>query len=178
MVFSGTDPQTGRYYIYLETIGGGAGATVDADGLDGVQVHITNTSNLPVECLEMEYPLMVAEYSLAHGSGGAGRHRGGLGIRRAIEVLGHEARFLGTLDRARIAPWGLQGGKPGGRGRIVLNEGTAREREVPSKVWGFPLAPGDCISMTTPGAGGYGPPAERPSALIEEDVRNGVIPAD
>ena len=172
MVFSGTDPRTGAYYVYLETIGGGAGATAHADGLDGVQVHVTNTSNLPVECLEMEYPLLVAEYSLAEGSGGAGRYRGGLGIRRTIEILGHEARFLGTLDRARLRPWGLQGGEPGGCGSIVLNPGTPRETAVPSKVWGFPLAPGDRVAMTTPGAGGYGKRADRAATDVESDVRN------
>ena len=61
-------------------------------------------------------------------SGGAGRRRGGMGIRRAIEVLGHEASFLGSLDRARFAPWGLAGGKPGGRGAILLNPGRPDEQ--------------------------------------------------
>src|SRR5207244_13279409 len=83
-VFSGVDPRTGQYYVYLETIGGGSGARATKDGLDGVQVHITNTSNLPVECLEMEYPLLVEDYSLVAGSGGPGRRRGGLGLRRPI----------------------------------------------------------------------------------------------
>ena len=103
-VFSGLHPRTGRYYVYLETLAGGAGATARADGLDAVQVHITNTSNLPVECLEMEYPLLVEEYALADESGGTGRFRGGLGLRRTIEVLGHDAQFLGTLERAEIPP--------------------------------------------------------------------------
>ena len=156
MVFSGVDPARGGYYVYLETIGGGAGGSAAGDGLDGVQVHITNTSNLPVECLEMEYPLVVDEYALVEESGGAGAHRGGMGIRRTIEVLGHEASFLGSLDRARLAPWGLGGGKPGGRGAIVLNPGAPDERALPSKVWGYRLAPGSRVSMLTPGAGGWG----------------------
>jgi len=158
-VFSGVDPRTGRYYVYLETIGGGAGATARADGLDAVQVHITNTSNLPVECLEMEFPLLVAEYALVDGSGGAGRFRGGLGIRRAIELLGHEAQLLGTLERAEIPPWGLQGGGPGGRAALVLNPGTSAEKRLPSKVWGYPLKPGDRIQILTPGGGGWGAPS-------------------
>src|SRR5262249_51864034 len=155
MVFSGVDPARGGYYVYLETIGGGAGATTAADGLDGVQVHVTNTSNLPVECLEMEYPLLVDEYALVPDSGGAGRHRGGRGIRRTIELLGHDASCLGSLDRARIAPWGLGGGGAGGCGAIILNPGRT-ERALPSKVWGFSLAPGDRVSVVTPGAGGCG----------------------
>jgi N-methylhydantoinase B len=175
MVFSGVDPARRAYYVYLETIGGGAGATAGADGLDGVQVHVTNTSNLPVECLEMEYPLLVDEYALVEESGGAGRRRGGMGIRRTIEVLGHEATFLGSLDRARLAPWGLRGGQPGGRGAIVLNPGGPGERTLPSKVWGHPLAPGDRVSMLTPGAGGWGPPGERPAREVARDVEDGIV---
>ena len=174
MVFSGTDPSTGKLYVYLETLAGGAGATETGDGLDAVQVHVTNTSNLPVEALESEYPLLVAEYALAEGSGGAGRHRGGLGLRRTIEVLGHEARFLGTTERARLAPWGLCGGQPGGRARLVLDPGGPDERDLPPKVWGYPLKPGDRVSIETPGAGGYGPPEERALEQRQEDERDGI----
>ena len=174
MVFSGTDPSTGKLYVYLETLAGGAGATETGDGLDAVQVHVTNTSNLPVEALESEYPLLVAEYALVEGSGGAGRHRGGLGLRRTIEVLGHEARFLGTTERARLAPWGLCGGQPGGRARLVLDPGGPDERDLPPKVWGYPLKPGDRVSIETPGAGGYGPPEERALEQRQEDERDGI----
>jgi N-methylhydantoinase B len=159
-VFSGVHPATGRYYVYLETLAGGAGATARADGLDAVQVHITNTSNLPVECLEMEYPLLVEEYALEDGSGGRGRFRGGMGLRRTIAVLGHEAQFLGTLERAEVAPWGLEGGEPGGRAALILNPGSAAERRLPPKVWGYRLGPGDRVSIVTPGAGGWGAPAD------------------
>ena len=158
MVFSGTHPATGKLYVYLETLAGGAGATAEGDGMDAVQVHVTNTSNLPVEALEAEYPLLVTEYALVDGSGGAGRHRGGRGLRRTIEIVGHEARFLGTAERVDIAPWGLAGGEPGGRARVVLNPGTPGERALPAKVWGYPLGPGDRVSMDTAGAGGYGAP--------------------
>jgi N-methylhydantoinase B len=177
MVFSGVDPARGGYYVYLETIGGGAGASARADGLDGVQVHVTNTSNLPVECLEMEYPLLVEEYGLVEGSGGAGRHRGGMGIRRTIEVLGHEPSFLGSLDRARIAPWGLGGGQPGGCGAIILNPGGPEARDLPSKVWGFRLSPGDRVSIVTPGAGGWGLPTARAVEQVRADVEDGILPA-
>ena len=161
LVFSGVDPSTGQLYVYLETLAGGSGATAIGDGMDAVQVHVTNTSNLPVESLEAEYPLLVTEYALVDGSGGAGRHRGGRGLRRTIEVIGHEARFLGTTERARIAPWGLAAGEPGGRARLVLNPGGTDERELPPKVWGHVLRAGDRVAIETPGAGGYGPPDER-----------------
>ncbi len=162
-VFSGVDPRTGQYYVYLETLAGGSGARATKDGLDAVQVHITNTSNLPVESLEMEYPLLVEEYGLVPESAGTGRHRGGIGLRRTIRVLGEEATFLGTLDRARIAPWGLAGGGPGGKGALVLNAGTPGERPLPPKLAGMRLAQGDAVTIVTPGAGGYGTPGDESS---------------
>jgi N-methylhydantoinase B len=161
-VFSGVHPGTGRYYVYLETLAGGAGATARARGLDAVQVHVTNTSNLPVECLEMEYPLLVEDYALVEGSGGRGRFRGGHGLRRTIEILGHEARLLASLERAEIPPWGLQGGQPGGTAALILNPGTATEQRLPPKVWGYPLRPGDRVSIITPAGGGFGPPPADP----------------
>lgn len=169
-VFSGTNPRTGQYYVYLETLAGGSGARATKDGLDAVQVHITNTSNLPVECLEMEYPLLVEEYALVPDSGGAGRHRGGLGLRRTIRVRGGEATFLGTLDRARFAPWGLFGGGEGGTASLVLNRGTPTERLLPPKVAGMRLVKGDAVTIVTPGAGGYGPAQERDAARVARDL--------
>ncbi len=172
-VFSGVDLRTGQYYVYLETLAGGSGARATKDGLDAVQVHITNTSNLPVECLEMEYPLLVEEYALVPDSGGPGRHRGGLGLRRTIRLRGGEATFLGTLDRARIAPWGVFGGGEGGRALLVLNRGTPAERPLPPKLAGMRLADGDAVTIVTPGAGGYGPPEERDPASVTRDRAEG-----
>jgi N-methylhydantoinase B len=174
-IFSGTNPRTGQYYVYLETIGGGSGARARKDGLDGVQVHVTNTSNLPVECLEMEYPLLVEEYALVPDSGGAGRYRGGLGLRRTIRVRGGEATFLSTLNRVRFAPWSLDGGGEGGRATLALNAGTSHERDLGGKIAGFHLRHHDAVTMTTAGAGGYGPPAERAHELVEQDLREGKI---
>jgi N-methylhydantoinase B len=174
-VWSGVDPRTGQYYVYLETIGGGSGARGTKDGLDGVQVHITNTSNLPVECLEMEYPLLVEEYALVPGSGGDGRWRGGLGLRRTIRVRGGDATFLGTLERARLAPWGLFGGGEGGRAALVLHEGSGTERPLDPKIAGLRLVEGDAVTIVTPGAGGYGPPSERAPDLVARDRREGKV---
>jgi N-methylhydantoinase B len=176
-VFSGTDPRTGQYYVYLETLAGGSGARAGKDGLDAVQVHITNTSNLPVECLEMEYPLLVERYALAPDSGGAGRHRGGLGLCRTIRVRGGEATFLGTLERARFAPWGLFGGGEGGMGSLVFNQGTPGERRLPPKLAGLRLVDGDTVTIVTPGAGGYGPPSERDRASVARDLAEGKMAA-
>ncbi|HEX3721279.1 MAG TPA: hydantoinase B/oxoprolinase family protein, partial [Nitrolancea sp.] len=97
--YAGVDPRTGQYYSYLETIGGGFGARATKDGLDGVQTHITNTSNLPVESLEVEYPLRVERYELVQDSGGPGRWRGGMAIRRDVRVLDHVAAYQGSTSR-------------------------------------------------------------------------------
>jgi N-methylhydantoinase B len=121
-----------------------------------VQVHLTNTSNLPIECLEAEYPLLVEEYALAEDSGGAGRCAGGRGIHRTVTALDHEARFLATCERARVAPWGLAGGEAGKPADLTLNPGSAAEQPLPPKVWDQPLGPGDRVRITTAGGGGYG----------------------
>ena len=103
-VFSGIDPRSGASYLYLETLGGGMGGRPMKDGKDGVQVHITNTSNLPIEAIEMEYPLLVEEYSLVTDSAGAGRFRGGMGLRRVVRPRGHDCIFNGAGERFRHPP--------------------------------------------------------------------------
>jgi hypothetical protein len=107
--FIGEMPDTGKLWVYLETIGGGSGARADKDGLDGVHVHMTNTSNLPVEALEVEYPLTILRYELVDGSGGRGRHRGGMGLRRVYRA---EAPCRLRVDNSRLLsrPWGINGG--------------------------------------------------------------------
>ncbi|MDP0926710.1 hydantoinase B/oxoprolinase family protein [Paracoccus onubensis] len=172
-VFAGTDPQTGNSYVYLETLGGGMGARAGKDGKDGVQVHITNTANLPVEAIELEYPLRVEEYSLITDSGGAGKYRGGMGIRRAIRPIGHLCEFNGVGDRFRHQPWGLFGGKPGATGEFHLRNDDGTSRNLPSKVTGVFVTDETMVVIETPGAGGYGDPGERTAEAIHEDLVSG-----
>ena len=154
MVFSGTDPKTGKLYVYLETLAGGAGATAVGDGMDAVQVHVTNTSNLPVESLESEYPLLVVEYALVEGSGGSGRHRGGLGLRRTIEILGHEARFLGTTERARIARGGSsEADRAAGRASSSIRAGPT-SRSCRRRSGAIRFAPAIACRSTRPAPAG------------------------
>lgn len=176
-VFSGTDPRSGKGYVYLETLGGGMGARAGKDGKDAVQVHITNTSNLPVEAIEMEYPLLVETYALVEDSGGAGRYRGGTGLRRSIRPLDHDCVFNGHGERFRHHPWGIFGGGQGGKGRFVLIDDGGGETELPSKPLGVPLGPHQRVVIETPGAGGYGPPGERDPILVAEDARSGKFTA-
>jgi N-methylhydantoinase B len=176
---SGTDPRGGGFYVYPETIGGGMGARPHEDGLDAVHVHVTNSSNLPVEALETEYPLRVERYELVQDSCGSGKFRGGMGIRRDIRPVGHIAELSTHADRQKFSPWGLAGGLHGSPGRLVLNMGEVGERILPSgKTSGIMLQPHDVLTVITPGGGGYGVPGERSETAVRKDLENEVISAE
>jgi N-methylhydantoinase B len=177
-VFFGQDPVRKRAYVYLETLGGGFGGRAAKDGKDGVQVHITNTSNLPVEAIEMEYPLLVESYGLIEDSGGAGTHRGGMGLRRVIRPLGHDTVFSGMGERFRHRPWGIFGGGPGATGRFALRGPDGAERPLEDKPNGVVVGPAEALIVETPGAGGYGSPEGRAPAALEEDRRSGKFSPD
>lgn len=175
--FSGKDSRTGNPYIYVETIGGGSGARYNKDGLDAVHVHMTNTSNLPVEALEMEYPLMVEKYALHENSCGPGKYRGGLGIVRSIRVLDESKDTVlvaAATERSRRRPWGLAGGGEGGNASLrVIRDGKVIS-DV-SKPRNVVLQTDDIIELMTAGGGGYGPIGEREKEKIEADLREGII---
>lgn len=171
-VFSGVDPRTNQAYLYLETIGGGMGARATKDGKDGVQVHITNTSNLPVESIEQEYPLRVEEYSLVTDSGGAGKYRGGMALRRVVTPVDHNCVFNGAGERFRHQPWGLFGGEPGASGQFLLRDSDG-EKRLADKPGEVQIGPGSRIVMESPGAGGYGPPSDRDAEAVARDARGG-----
>ncbi|MEE8447092.1 MAG: hydantoinase B/oxoprolinase family protein [Gemmatimonadota bacterium] len=149
----GWDPDRKRPYAYYETIAGGAGASCRSDGASATHTHMTNTLNTPVEALEYAYPLRVLRYEVRRGSGGAGRHRGGDGVRRDLRVTG-AARACILSDRRRLFPYGLEGGDGGSVGRNVLIR-DGEERELPGKIC-LDLKPGDVLSIRTPGGGGFG----------------------
>jgi N-methylhydantoinase B len=141
----------GEGFTYYETLGGGQGACPDADGPSAVHVAMSNTLNTPTEALETEFPLRVTELSARSGSGGAGRHRGGDGIVRELEVLAPMSFTLIT-ERRRYAPRGREGGADGEPGRNFLNG-----EPLASKAAGN-LRPGDRLRIETPGGGGHGRP--------------------
>ena len=168
--FSGEMPDDGRLWVYVETMGGGAGARPSKDGLDAVHVHVTNTSNLPVEALELEYPLTLLRYEMVDGSGGPGRFRGGMGLRRVYRAEA-DCRVRVDVSRLRSQSWGLFGGLPGAHGRMVPGPGVKFNRDVAE------LRAGDWFEVITPGAGGYGLPAERERSAVARDLAEGVIDA-
>lgn len=172
---SGIHPLTGEFYSYLETFGGGAGARTDKDGMDAVQVHATNSSNLPVECLEMEYPILVERYELVPNSGGIGKFRGGLGIRRDLRILAPEVVLIGHSDRHKKGPRGIYGGGSGAVGRFELRRADGRVEFLPSKPQRVILREGDTLCIVTPGGGGLGDPGMRAKELIDKDLREGKV---
>jgi N-methylhydantoinase B len=166
--FIGKRPQDGSTWVYLETIGGGSGARAAKDGLDGVHVHTTNTSNLPVEALEIEYPLTLMRYELVEDSGGIGKYRGGMGLRRVYQAT-HDCRVRVDLTRQRSQSWGLFGGGPGAHGKVECGPGVVFAGD--SAV----LKAGQWFALVTPGAGGFGPPAERAASAVARDLAEGAI---
>ncbi|MGI8428783.1 MAG: hydantoinase B/oxoprolinase family protein [Solirubrobacteraceae bacterium] len=171
VTFVGQKPADRSLWVYLETIGGGSGARHAKDGLDGVHVHMTNTSNLPVEALELEYPLTLLRYELVDGSGGPGTQRGGMGLRRVYRAE-HDCRV--RVDGARLlsSPWGLDGAGEGGRGEVRYHAG-AHALDHGSG----PLRKGEIIEIITPGAGGYGAASKRGRAEVARDIAEARIDA-
>lgn len=170
ITFIGNRPDR-SLWVYLETIGGGNGARYNKDGLDGVHVHMTNTSNLPVEALEGEYPITVLRYELADDSGGAGQYRGGMGLRRVYRVE-DTCRVSADGSRIRSKPWGLEGGHEGASGGVTCLVGAGPQTKPLGE-----MNPGDVIEVLTPGAGGFGDPALRPVAQVAQDRKEGTISA-
>ncbi len=165
--------KNGKYYVYLETLGGGAGGRSYKDGTDGVQVHMTNTSNLPIEALETEYPLMIERYEFNKNSGGAGKFRGGLGIRRDYRTIGHETTFSGQGERCVNQPWGIFGGKPGQTGSFSIISEKGKVIRLSNKPSALRVGTDNIISVKTAGAGGYGNPKKRSEKNIIEDKKSG-----
>jgi N-methylhydantoinase B len=176
IVFSGALMRRHGHYVYLETLGGGSGARCGGDGMDAVHVHMTNTSNLPAEALENEYPLMVDEYALVDDSGGAGQYRGGLGIARQIRALVPGTIFsVRSVSHTVGVPSGVFGGGDGRRAKLIRNFGRPGAEELFSKVARVEMQVGDAMRIETPGAGGYGAPLERSLQAIAADLRNGKV---
>jgi N-methylhydantoinase B len=154
LTVGGWDAARGRFFTYYETIAGGAGGGPQRPGLSGVHTHMTNTLNTPVEALELAYPFRVREYALRPGTGGAGLHRGGDGVRRVYEFLSPVTCTL-MSDRRRFAPYGLQGGGAGAVGGNTLLRADGSELSLPGKIT-FHAGPGDRLVVETPGGGGWG----------------------
>ena len=144
---------TGKRWTLYETIGGGTGAMLGRDGTSAIHSHMTNTLNTPIEALELNFPIVIREYGIRKGSGGAGKFKGGDGIVREIEFLEKTTISLQT-ERRVLHPWGKEGGEPGETGQNTLIS-SGRETILRGRQ-SLTANPGDHLRIETPGGGGYG----------------------
>jgi N-methylhydantoinase B len=175
LAIAGNDPRTGQPYVHFSPYAGGWGARADKDGVNGLCPIINgDNSNVPCEVVENRYPLRVERYCLQPDSGGAGRFRGGLGIRIDYRVLSEGATLSASLDRYRVAPPGVFGGGEGALSGLFVDGGDGVERPA-HKVAGLEVPKGALVSHRTGGGGGYGDPLERDRALVQRDVADGYV---
>ena len=165
--FGGWDRARQRRCVAYELVLSGTGARATKDGCEAM-AWAFNAANIPVEAQEANQPIVVERFELLRDSAGAGKFRGGCGIRRDMRFLVDEGQLTNLSDRQTFPPYGLFGGKPGGLGRTVLNPGPG-EQVVHGKA-SREFAYGDVISFQQAGAGGYGDPLEREPGRVLEDV--------
>ena len=181
LLIAGHTPKGERYVIY-EYPEGGWGGTEGKDGLNAVFSIVGNTWNIPVEVVEMQFPVRVERYELRQDSGGPGRFRGGLGVNRYYRVLSPEAELSIMGNRCKVPPWGLYGGRSGALAAYVINCGQPNERLASpvflSKGSMIPLQGGDIVCQRTAGGGGFGDPLERDPEKVAQDVRLGYVSAE
>jgi len=140
-------------FAYYETIAGGMGARFGLNGISGVQTHMTNTLNTPIESLERELPILIDSYSIRANSGGKGKYNGGDGITRSFKFLTDVTVTLIT-DRRRNAPYGIKGGSQGKKGiNSIVIDGI---KKVLQPKISLELKKGSILKIETPGGGGWG----------------------
>jgi N-methylhydantoinase B len=174
IILGGRNTHAGGNYVQYEIVAGGAGARSSRDGASGITVNQSNARIAPVEIIESEFPTRLLRFDLIRDSGGAGRHRGGLGIRREYLNLA-DARFSIRSMKHVIAPNGCAGGAVGRTGDIVINPDSKAAKRLPTRYADYPLLQGDLFRLDTPGGGGYGDPMEREPERVLADVREGYV---
>jgi N-methylhydantoinase B len=159
-----------RPFIIVDMISGCWGGRPDQDGIEAITNPSQNLSNTPVEVLERQHPVRIEEYALVADSGGPGRFRGGMGLSRSYRLLAEDAVLQLRADRLRFAPYGLDGGQPGGAAGNWLGEGNAREA-IPGKVT-MRMRRGQLLTHHQAGGGGHGTPFARDPEAVASDVWN------
>jgi N-methylhydantoinase B/oxoprolinase/acetone carboxylase alpha subunit len=186
-LIGGIHPDTGLYYSNYGFDAPGSGATAFKDGNDAELPRHANTRNTPIEVFEGRYPLLTLEYRLVQDSGGPGRFRGGLGIRRTYEVVAPEVTVSALFDRFKIKAWGLFGGQEGMNSNLLIKKKDTNGWQTFAEAYGRPSASkftnavvkrGDLIQIVTPGGGGFGDPLDRSIEKILEDVKEGYVSID
>ncbi|HUZ00468.1 MAG TPA: hydantoinase B/oxoprolinase family protein [Thermomicrobiaceae bacterium] len=160
-------------WLCFEVTAAGGGGRPFGDGIDAYCFN-NRLKNAPVEFVETVYPVRVEQYSLRPGSSGAGKHRGGYGLIRAIRSL-KPAKLTFLDERQRTQPWGLRGGRPAAANDAYVERADGRIVMLPGKFDHLPIAPGDMFVMRTGGGGGWGNPAERDPELVRRDVERRLL---
>jgi N-methylhydantoinase B len=161
-------------FVVGELIAGGSGAGPRSDGVDVIETDVTNCMNLPVEALEMDAPIRVHRLALRQDSGGAGRHRGGLGVVKEYEIVDGGVSFTYRGERHFFAPQGAQGGGEGAKAHALIRRRDGREQVIRSKMM-TTLERGDRIVIETAGGGGNGPSLQRSAEALEMDRADGKV---
>ncbi|MBV8169209.1 MAG: hydantoinase B/oxoprolinase family protein, partial [Alphaproteobacteria bacterium] len=177
IIFGGTDWRTGDPFVSYEVNRGGFGARPTKDGINAISSTIANTMNTPVEVMELSFPLRIEEYAIKPDSGGAGTWRGGMASRRVWRVLERDATATSCVERMVSPAFGLAGGQAGAPARLWVELPDGSRRNLISK-GAVVLPAGARLVLETPGAGGYGPPAERAPARLAADLRDGYVSED
>ena len=176
VTFQTIDPKLGRK-VLVEIEIGGCGGLSYADGASAHSFGMHNNANIPMEMIESDMPLSFLGYGLLTDSGGAGRHRGGLGLWREWRIDCPAAQLSTNLDRFKFRPFGLDGGEPAALSALCLIRDGVRQA-LPSKVTNMMVRKGDIVRLETSGGGGFGAPRARDPALVERDVRQGYVSAE
>lgn len=174
IILGGRSTYTGKGYVQYEILGGGGGARAKKDGQSGTSVNQSNAKIAPIEIIESEFPTRVLRFELIPDSGGAGRYRGGLGIRREYLNL-EDARFSIRSTKHVIAPEGAAHGGKGRTGDIVVNPDGENAKQLPTRYADYPLKGGDRFRLDTPGGGGYADGFARDIGLVLRDLREGYV---
>ena len=173
VTFQTIDPKLGRK-VLVEIEIGGCGGLSYSDGASAHSFGMHNNANIPMEMIESDMPLTFLGYGLLTDSGGAGRHRGGLGLWREWRIDCPVAQLSTNLDRFKFRPFGLDGGEPAALSALYLTRDGVRQA-LPSKVTNMMVRTGDIVRLETSGGGGFGDPKAREAALIERDLRHGYV---
>lgn len=161
--------------VYFDIEVGGWGGHAGGDGASALSCGLHNNTNAPIEMVEAKYPVVFTRYGLIPDSGGAGAHRGGLGLVREFRLEAPEGALSTNFERFRFAPYGIKGGQPGSLSRTTVTRADGGRQSLNSKVSGVALGFGDTVTIETSGGGGFGDPLHRDPARLAEDMAEGLV---
>jgi N-methylhydantoinase B len=178
LAIGGYDPETESNFVMYIVTGGGYGGSAEFDGISNGCSTIGIAKTPPLEILEQRFPVLFEEFAIAESSAGAGKSRGGFGVKYAVSLRRGEARASFVMDHGRTGPPGVLGGEAGQPNEIEITQSGRKLIPVHlSKDQDIEMTAGDVIRVRTPGGGGYGEAEERPQALLERDLKREYGPA-